>query len=124
MPQFPENWPSECPPSGASEASGAYFRLARANPPTPEDFKSHAERGLAPKASPCKREGLSLFQTQDEAIHQYQLFPKLGKFIFCGTLTAEHGKTQLTKGAMPTHTTWWPCEGVDRAAVFKFLMEA
>lgn len=40
-----------------------------------------------------------------------------------GTLVAAHGKACLTKGMQPTHTTWWPYEGVDRIAPFVVVRE-
>ena len=117
---FSESWPPECPPANAQDAQGVCFRVVSHNPPGVDDFKSYAELGAAPKANPCKRVGLSLLKTLDDAIHQTELFPKHGKLIFRGDLNSSHGKTQLTKGTLPTHTTWWPFEGLDRAAPFLF----
>lgn len=51
-----------------------------------------------------------------DAVHQRLLPPKLGRWIAKGTLRPEHGKTKLTTGKQPTHTTWWAYDGVDRAA--------
>lgn len=116
--KFPDNWPDDCPPADAEAANGNYFRVGKNNPPVADDFKSHAERGIAPSANPCMRAGLSLLRSTDDATHQTNLFPKLGKLIFCGSLSAEHGKTKLTGGKLPTHTTWWPYEGIDRVAPF------
>lgn len=118
--QFPKNWPPDCPPAEAQDAQGEYFRVASNNPPGVDDFKSYAELGKLPKADPCKRVGLSLLRKFDDAIHQTELFPKHGKLIFRGDLNSSHGKTLLTKGTLPTHTTWWPFEGIDRATPFVF----
>lgn len=118
--QFPKNWPPDCPPTEAQDAQGVYFRVANNNPPGADEFKSYAELGLAQKADPCKRVGLSLLRKLDDAIHQTKLFPKHGNLIFSGDLNSCHGKTLLTKGTLPTHTTWWPYEGIDRAALFTF----
>lgn len=38
-------------------------------------------------------------------------------------LAAEHGTTLLTTGQQPTHTTWWPYEGVARVALFSVVAE-
>lgn len=118
MPQYPKNWPNDCPPPAAEPASGIYYRAARANPPRSDELKTYAELGRLPNANPCKRSGLSLLRAREDAAHQTQLFPKLGTLIFQAKLTAEHGKTQATPATLPSHTTWWPCEGLDRAALF------
>jgi len=118
MPQYPQNWPGDCPPPAAEPASGIYYRAAKANPPDSDEFKTYAELGRLPNADLCKRSGLSVFRTREDADHQTRLFPKHGTLIFQGELTAEHGKTQATKGTLPSHTTWWPCEGLDRATLF------
>jgi hypothetical protein len=47
-----------------------------------------------------------------------RLFRKMGDYIAEGSLAAEHGTTKLTEGKQPTHTTWWPYDGVDRARIF------
>lgn len=125
MPQFSKDWPNNCPPLTAESAMGTHFRVAKTNPPGPDEFKTHAERGALPKADPCLRSGLSILRSPDDAVHQTRLFPKLGKLIFQGELNADHGRTQLTPAKeRPTHTTWWPCESVDRAALFSFFTEA
>jgi hypothetical protein len=58
-----------------------------------------------------------------DAVHQRQLLPKLGRFIAQAALVAEHGKTKLTKGTQPTHTTWWAYEGVNRHRLFSVVQE-
>lgn len=40
------------------------------------------------------------------------LLPKLGQWIAQATLTGNHGKTMLTAGQQPTHTTFWTYEGL------------
>lgn len=118
--QFPKNWPPECPPADAQDAQGEHFRVASNDPPGVDELKSYAELGKLTKANPCRRVGLSLLRSLDDAIHQTELFPKHGKLIFRGDLNSSHGKTLPTKGTLPTHTTWWPYEGIDRAAPFVF----
>jgi len=117
MSSFPDDWPPGCPPADAQAAGGLVYRLVRTNPPTASDFLTHAELGKMPKAPACLRVGLSVFRTRDHAVHQAQLFPFLGNQIASGELCAEHGKTKLTPGKMPSHTTWWPYPGVGRAAL-------
>jgi hypothetical protein len=99
------------------------FRLVRSNPAGESDCRSHHELGTLPKAPPCLRCGLSVFRVREDAEHQYRAYPKLGKFLASGELRAEHGMTKLTQGRRPTHTTWWPYEGVARGAVFTEIEE-
>ncbi len=61
--RFPQWFPPDCPPPGASDAGGVVFRFATRNPVAAEDFLSHHELGLAPKAKPCSRAGLSVYRT-------------------------------------------------------------
>jgi len=121
--QFPSDWPNGCPPDDAVDAAGEVFRAVKHEPPGDEDFASHHETGKLPKAPACLRCGLSVFREIRDAVHQRQLIPKLGSLIAQATLQADHGKTKLTKGKQPTHTTWWPYEGVNRASLFSVVTE-
>lgn len=119
MAGFPKHWPDTCPPPDAEPASGAVYRICRENPPAVEDFQSHAELGKTSKGNECIRHGLSVFRNPSEARHLTELFPKLGKLIFRGELTPEHGKLKTTPArTRPSHVTWWPFEKVERAAAF------
>lgn len=118
---FPDNWPPHCPPGDAQDAQGVFFRVVAHNPPTADSFKSYAELGAAPAANPCRRVGLSVLRTLDDAIHQTKLFPKHGRCVCRADLKPEHGKTLATKGTLPTHTTWWPFKAVDRVAPFAHI---
>src|SRR5438067_2416051 len=115
---FPKDWPSGCPPADTPDAAGEVFRIVKGNPVMAADMESHYETGKLPRADPCLRCGLSLFRELDDALNQQRLLPKLGNRIAKALLVAAHGKAGLTKGQQPTHTTWWPYEGVDRAALF------
>lgn len=121
--EFPNEWPEGCPPGDALDASGVIFRIVNNNPPVSADFVTHFESGKLPKAPECLRCGLSVFQEIRDAIHQRQLLPKLGRLIAQGMLSAEHGKTKLTTGKQPTHTTWWPYRDTDRASIFSIAPE-
>ena len=120
---FPQGWPDQCPPNDAVDADGIVFRIVKTDPITAADMASHHETGKLLKAPPCLRCGLSVFRELQDAFHQRQLFPKLGKLIAKAALQAAHGKTKLTEGRQPTHTTWWPYEGVDRASLFALVAE-
>ncbi|WP_437191094.1 hypothetical protein [Planctomicrobium sp. SH527] len=49
--------------------------------------------------------------------------PKLGKWIAQATLQADHGKTKLTPTKIPTHSTWWTYDGVQRSTLFAVVTE-
>lgn len=99
------------------------FRISKEKPVTAACMKSHYETGKLPKADPCLRCGLSVFREIEDAINQQGLMPKLGNKIAKAELLAEHGKAVPTKGQQPSHTTWWPCDGVDRASLFCVIQE-
>lgn len=120
---FPTDWPANCPPQDAIDADGVVFRLVRNDPPQHKDLESHHESGRIPKAPPCLRCGLSVFRELRDAAHLRHLMPKLGKWIAQATLQANHGKTKLTKGQQPTHTTWWAYDGVQRSTLFTIIQE-
>jgi hypothetical protein len=120
---FPDSWPRDCPPEDAVDAEGDVFRIVKNDPPLPEDMASYHETGRLPKAPPCLRCGLSVFREIQDAMHQRLLLPKLGRWIAKGTLQVEHGKTKLTRGAQPTHTTWWAYDGVIRMLLFAVVQE-
>ncbi|WP_022652459.1 hypothetical protein [Aquaspirillum serpens] len=120
---FPSSWPQGCPPDDAEAADGQLFRVAKSYPPTAEDFMSHEELGKKSTGPQCLRVGLSLFRTLDDAEHLTQLFPKLGQYVMRGQLQPCHGVLKLTpSNRHPTHTTWWPYEGVDRAEPFSLAV--
>lgn len=120
---FPDDWPEGCPGADASEAGGVLFRIVKNDRPTPGDLLSHHETGRLPRADACLGCGLSVFRELADAQHQRSLMPRLGRWIAAGTLRAEHGKARLTPGSQPTHTTWWPCVRIDRAALFATVEE-
>lgn len=120
---FPHNWPADCPPADAADGAGDVFRIVKHDPLIDDDMASHFETGKLRRAPACLRCGLSVFRERGDAVHQRQLLPKLGNMIAKATLKAEHGKTKRTKGQQPTHTTWWPYEGVNRRSLFSVTME-
>jgi hypothetical protein len=120
---FPKNWPDDCPPSDAEDAKGDVFRIVNHNPPADPDLASHFETGKLRNAPACLRCGLSVFREMRDAMHQRSLLPKLGRLIARATLTPQHGRTKLTQGRQPTHTTWWADEGIDRASLFTVIRE-
>lgn len=120
---FPSDWPADCPPADADDASGVVFRLVKGDPPTAGDFVTHFESGRLPNAPACLRCGLSVFRELQDAVHLRRLFPRLGSMIAQGTLQSSHGKTKLTSGQQPTHTTWWAYKHIDRCQPFAVCKE-
>ncbi|HEV3255254.1 MAG TPA: hypothetical protein VG013_00105 [Gemmataceae bacterium] len=112
---FPEDWPDRCPPDDAEDANGEVFRVAKANPPTADDFKSYYELGVK-RGDLVLRCGVSVFRLVLDAEHASRKFRNMGKVIAKAVLRAEHGKTKQT--GRPTHTTWWPYVEVDRRSLF------
>ena len=120
---FPKDWPSDSPPGDAVDADGTVFRIVKDDPPVAKDFESHFESGKLLKAPPCLRCGLSVFRQFQDADHQRKLMPKLGSLVASAKLRSMHGKTKLTKGTQPTHTTWWVFDRVNRASLFSVNKE-
>ena len=118
---FPDDWPVDCPPADAQDASGEFYRLVKSDPPASWDLMTHHERGTRRHDPPCLRCGLSIFRSRDDAEHQSRIFPKLGKIIGKGILLPTYGKTKPT-GKL-THTTWWVYTGIDRSAAFTSFEE-
>src|SRR3954464_12015588 len=115
---FPDDWPRDCPPTDALDASGRVYRRVKTDPPGAGDFATHRETGKLPRAPECLRCGLSVFRDLVEVDHQRRLFPRLGQFIAQADLEAGDGKTRLTTGQQPSHTTWWAYQEADRASLF------
>ena len=120
---FPKDWPPGCPDSSIPDADLRVFRLVKSDPVSEFDMRSHHETGRLRNANPCLRCGLSVFQTVEDAQSQFGLMPRLGGKIAEGEIKPSHGKACLTSGSQPTHTTWWPREGVNRTALFAVIME-
>jgi hypothetical protein len=59
-----------------------------------------------------------MFRSVAEAERMALLFPVLGDFVARGQLDAGYGRSMLTIGREPSHTTVWPFVQTDRAAPF------
>ncbi len=121
--RFPQWFPPDCPPPEASDAGGVVFRFATRNPVAAEDFLSHHELGLAPKAKPCSRAALSVYRTIASGRRRLRQLrerdpARFGPHIAEGSLAAEHGKI-MQEGVDPDHHEWWAYEGVQRHAPFR-----
>lgn len=63
-----------------------FYRIVRTNPPTLNDFLSHAMRGEVPRRPLSARErdrwrGVSHYSTPDAAYSAARQFPSLGRFV-------------------------------------------
>src|SRR5262245_11778626 len=92
--RFPAFFPPGLPPSDAADANQVVFRLVVNDPPTEDDFLTHAEQEKAPHRDPCLRCGLSVFPNPDGArslyLHIRALYGEavqLGHRIAQGTLS-------------------------------------
>lgn len=125
----PENTAAseECPPTAAAPVEGDVWRCCKSKPPKGAEMKTHHESGRLPNADPCRRQALSVFCSETDAIHQVKLFQRWRrKFVAKATLDGSHGRSMLTKGQQPTHTSWWPAESLDpaaRAALFTVVSQ-
>lgn len=118
---------TDCPPPGATAASGEVYRCCRSSPPSDEDMKTAEECGRLTSADPCLRCALSVLRSETDAVHQARLFRRWRqRFVARATLSPAHGRCLLTPAAQPSHTSWWPNEGLDpagRAALFNLVRE-
>lgn len=90
-------------------------------------MQTHEESGRLRDADPCLRRALSVFRSETDAQHQVRLFRRWRrKFIAKASLDGRHGRSMLTTGKQPTHTSWWPTESLNaaaRAALFAMVCE-
>lgn len=102
-----------CPPSNAEQTEAVFFRACDSNPPTEEDFISHAESLLPRKrnradSANCAHWGLSGWISHEEAKHAQAVFDWLKpKFIFSTKISTASGR--LLQTGRPSHYTFWPC---------------
>lgn len=115
----------DCPPADAEPAYGRVYRCAKSGTLKASDMLTHEEKGRMPEADPCLRRALSVFRSQSDAEHQMRLFRGWRqKFIHVAVLDEQHGKTKLTSGRQPSHTSWWPATALsveDRAGLFSLI---
>lgn len=122
---FPAWFPPNCPPHDSDEASGVVFRFVNGDSIDPQDFLSHHELGLAPRAPACRRCSLSVYRTLGFArVKLKQLrdrFPgRFGTSIAAGQLAPELGMLKQ-EGADLDHHEWWAYDGVERQTPFRVV---
>lgn len=112
---FREQLPEGCPPSEANEIvqTMIVYRLARANPPTDNDFRS--QHSLRPnvkfKLSECIARGLSVHKDRQDSENLTKL-PKFRSSRVC-KVTLENGAGRVMQTGKPSHHTWWPYADFD-----------
>lgn len=117
MPQFRPGTPDYCPGDGAKETTAVLFRACDSDPPTAEDFTSHAHStkpGKRQKADPklCISWGLSVWVSEEDVKHALALHRWLKrKRIFKGKIDPPDG--QLAQTGTPPHHTFWPYMGLN-----------
>jgi hypothetical protein len=123
---FPDFFPDRCPPDDAIKANHIVFRFVKEDPPTPKDFVSHYQLGLAPKADLCERCSLSVFDSREAArlklLELKERFPdrSFGNYLAECVITHEHGSIKQT-GRDITHHSWWAFQGVNFLEVVRIV---
>jgi hypothetical protein len=107
-PEWPAHFPLDCPPGDAVPLNGVVYRFVGGAAVTPDDMKSHTERGIAEGADPSDRAGLSVFL---DLVHARFLLatPRWSASrIASADLSPEHGQIKQTgKAKVKKHHTMW-----------------
>jgi hypothetical protein len=109
---FPDYFPSDCPPQAAIAAAGIVFRFVKADPPTAADFLSYFELGktLSDKRLEYQFCGLSVYAAG--VLQAQAMVPGMRKRkVAKGRLGSEWGRLMNTPGAISEHHTWWLPKG-------------
>jgi hypothetical protein len=92
-------------------ADRTFWRIVRTNPPTRQDFLSHAARGLPVRSqSPeviRQSEGVSAFTTEAQARRQARRYPQLGRWLAeLRTGDTDELTVERSPGGAGHHTIW------------------
>lgn len=118
MPNYIHGTPDNCPDAIGANVNGTIYRACDTNPPTAEDFTSHAHSLLPRKRrrcdpTQCESWGLSVWTSEADALHAKRMHEWLGKkFIFKADVQPADGRLAQT-GKDPTHHTYWRYDTVD-----------
>lgn len=114
-------YPANCPPPAAVTPNGqAVYRVTSGPPPAAQDFLSYVEMGRRVSgAKSCQARGLSVYTDKADAQNRAKLYG--GTYIAEATLSGTDGLVAPTPNQLTpdSHHTWWPYDGIDRAALFK-----
>jgi hypothetical protein len=116
------DFPNDCPPAVAFGASGTVYRIIKEREVRDADFLSSAELGVHQNAPACKRAGLSIYSSVEQAIHRRSLSPRLGIAVAEGKLEPSAGMVEITNN-QSGHITWWPFAGVERHTLFSRVIQ-
>lgn len=121
MPSYPEDFPSNCPPSDGTPPIDKCFRLiARGNNCKPKDFKSKYETNgnqYSLEIDACDQRAISVFSNKSDAINFIRQRPKTHlRFIATLFLSEDDGIMQHRPDPAngDSHYDWWV------SASFKF----
>lgn len=114
-------YPPNCPPATAAAPTGqVVYRVASGQSPAAQDFLSYLEMGRRIAAGrECLARGLSVYTDKADAENRARLYG--GTYIAEALLDGSSGALAATPNQKTpdSHHTWWPFDGVDRAALFK-----
>lgn len=117
--EWPEFYPTQCPPEDAAPAVGHYFRLVDDAPPSDEDAMSHLELkclGLKYKnrnfADDCIASGFSMLDDAEAADRTRKSVGALRRKKIAKVDVTGPGVVKQT-GNNPNHHTWWRPVGDD-----------
>jgi hypothetical protein len=108
---WPSHFPTQCPPTEATELVGIVYRFINKQELTDWDFLSHYER--APHAnwshSPCNCRGLSVVRTSQDYAAMRDAVPALRKKkIAIADINSSVGVISTTpSNSCNDHCTWW-----------------
>lgn len=114
-------YPPNCPPANGRLPNGeVVYRVTSGPPPAAQDFLSYVEMGRQVSAGKaCQARGLSVYSDKADAQNRARLYG--GTYIAEATLNGTDGVIAATPNQRTpdSHHTWWPFDGVDRAALFR-----
>jgi hypothetical protein len=111
--------PSNCPPETSSSRNQVVFRVVKNDPPSYDDFKTHAQLGLAKNAEKCCRSSISVFTSYRQANHLKDMKPAIGNHIAFANLTHAHGVISLPNNG--GHMDWWAFSNMVKPEEFKVV---
>lgn len=106
MSEWPEHFPTACPPSDAQDSSGSAFRFIAGASVTVDDMKSLLE--LNPEGgNACRRASLSCYRTLDDVRAVQAIVPRFrGKSVAELALQVAYGKMKQTGREARHHSLW------------------
>lgn len=115
---WPDSFPDQCPPADATASSDTFFRIV-ADPISEQDFWGHRaliEAQLIPELrhaeDPCELEGVSVFDTAENAERIRKSNGRLRKLRVAAGSLSDSGVVKRTRTSAGHHTWWRPSEDV------------